>query len=160
MKTLITYKILLLLTATSGVAIAGTGEHIGEVQEFLKGKITCYCTEARTKGLRLDKEVLMSALQSDGQSTDILACGEKELMLVKVPIGNGDIDLDVDVAGTCYAGAEPDADGNFSCWIKKNYIRYTGDCGSGEFAGDPNVDEHPKCKDLGAVVGAGRCEKD
>ena len=167
MKSIITTTLLSILfvsglCARDGAAMAdsATGESNREVKGFIKDKITCYCTEARTKGLKLDKKELLNALKSKGQSTDILGCGEKELMLIKIPLGGGEDELDVDVTGTCYADVEPDPDGRFSCWIKKNYIKYNANCDSVDSAGDPNVENRPLCKDLGSVVGAGSCRKE
>lgn len=120
----------------------------GMVKEFYKDKTTCYCTQARSVRLKL--------MSSGLKGIDIIECGEKNLVRIEVPSSA----LNPRKSEVCAADSETTKKDSDTCWIKKNYIKFNGDCTSENFAGDPNIEDRPLCKDLGSVVGAGSCRKD
>ena len=93
-----------------------------------------------------------------GFDIDILECGEKNLLLINFP--NEALKTD----GSCETAGGTETSTSTSCWVKKNYIRYafnsSFNCDTNIYAGDPNEDDKPLCKDLGSVVGAGSCIKE
>lgn len=162
MKTITGFIFLILLLfgsrtmARDGIENAVT---VGILKGFIKDEIMCYCTEAKSNGLKLDSKALKKAMKSYAQGNSIYACGEKNLMLLKVPLGSKSAGLGVKISESCYANSKPDANGTFACWTKKNYIKYDVDCPVVGFAGNPGEDDRPNCKDLGTIVGAGSCSK-
>lgn len=162
MKTITGFIFLILLLFSSRTMARNGIESdvtVGTIKGFIKDEITCYCTEAKSNGLKLDSKALKKAMKSNAQGNSIYACGEKNLMLLKVPLGSKSAGLGVDMSGSCYADATPDTNGAFACWTKKNYIKYDVDCPIVGFAGNPGEDDRPNCKDLGTIVGAGSCSK-
>lgn len=160
---IITGFIFLILSLFSSQTIAGDGIEnavtVGKVKGFIKDQITCYCTEAKSNGLKIDSKALKKAMKSSAQGNSIYACGEKNLMLLKLPLGSNSAGLAVNMSESCYANAKPDTNGAFACWTKKNYIKYEVNCPVVGFAGNPGEDDRPNCKDLGTIVGAGSCNK-
>jgi len=155
MKTIIRFLLFLVLfcTVASANEVAentkpSSGKPIGDVKEFYKNKTTCYCTEART--------IRLTLVSSELKDINIFECGEKSLVLIKVPTKF----LSSKKSEDCGAKIDAGMEGMTACWIKKNYIKFDAPCGEEHFAGDPNVEDRPLCKDLGSVVGAGSCRKD
>lgn len=120
----------------------------GKVKEFYKDKTTCYCTQARSVRLKL--------MSSGLKDIDIIECGEKNLVRIEVPTAT----LTPKRSEVCAADTATNKKDFDACWVKKNYIKFNGRCISENFAGDPNVENRPLCKNLGSVVGAGSCRKD
>jgi len=135
------------LAQEAAIDAGRTNTSQGKVKEFYKDKTSCYCTQARSVRLKLTSSGL--------KGIDIIECGEKNLVRIEVPPGA----LNPRKSEACAVDTETHKKGFDSCWIKKNYIKYTANCNSKKFAGDPNVENRPLCKDLGSVVGAGSCRK-
>ena len=155
------FSYLLLASSLALAEVVGAGEPIGEIQEFYQDLTKCYCSEDKKNGLKINSKDLTKVLRESSFGMSILGCGHKQLVQISLPAAALEPSIVSAEARqkSCYATAKTDAGNSYACWIKATYIQHDAQCDETGFAGDPNADERPLCKDLGGVIGAGKCEK-
>ena len=158
---------ILKIKATTLILIAGTGGALfayaddavirkAGITEFQSERIKCYCTEDGKVGLRLQGENLDKHFRSTDGSVDIYQCGKSNRVLILLRV-----DSAVGGNSTCYESAERVLGDFHNCWIKESYIEQDKGCGEAAQAGDLELaDQHARCEQLGAVLGAGACKKE